>query len=693
MPIFPTYGGVSTSIATQATPDLPSDPAIKQLAQVGQATENLGNNLTHLMQRRQAIDDEATATQRLMQADKDLQDLNETFTKPDIGYNAKAEFSKTVDQKRSDWFKGLSPGATKVLQTRLAPKLMEYQRHAYKVEHQNHADAYEVTGDAVVRDFTELQSRRTGPADGTETREMTDLKDYFRKGMEAGYYTREQADKKVQAALQAGATSRVLRAVTSDDPLVVQDAANVFKLEANKPIFMADAAPAGLLKKGNINLADRPVVKNPDGTKSTVRSMSFQDDNGHEILVPTISDDGRVMSPEEAIKQYYDTGKMLGAFATPGEATAYAETLHRQQESLYNGEGPKGGSTYLKHIPPAKRAELQRQVEARGEHLLSMERERKNQERLETKRMTEELSDATVTMAEMKIRNPDKYGTLTHEWLDQAAEEGLIKGKDLDLWRTRLETVQRSGTAQTGGYGDATTIGRLNRDAAMATTPEEAKVVLDDLKQAIIDGRVPAGGPGDIGTQLLDKLNAKAKHEEQDYGKRQEATDAKRRVTEALRVTGPFAQGPLKQAENAAVESMFRLIDEDAKAGYPKGAMQVLDENLDLHKARVGVPAKIDVTTRRKLLGLPLTKDPKAAAESIDVMQSDLTKQLDAVPPGQEGNAQRRTILNKARELMRLQKLETAIEEFARTSGQSRGMAQPSSGSSSSGPSMGPKGR
>jgi hypothetical protein len=35
MAILPTYGGVSTSIATPTTPRLPDDPAIKQLGQLG----------------------------------------------------------------------------------------------------------------------------------------------------------------------------------------------------------------------------------------------------------------------------------------------------------------------------------------------------------------------------------------------------------------------------------------------------------------------------------------------------------------------------------------------------------------------------------------------------------------------------------------------------------------------------------
>lgn len=88
------------------------------------------------------------------------------------------------------------------------------------------------------------------------------------------------------------------------------------------------------LEEGNIDLSARPVVKNPDGSISTVRSMSFNID-GREVLLPTVSPDGRVLTPEETVALYRQTGRHLGAFSTPEEATAYAQELHKQQEQLY----------------------------------------------------------------------------------------------------------------------------------------------------------------------------------------------------------------------------------------------------------------------------------------------------------------------------------------------------------------------
>lgn len=90
----------------------------------------------------------------------------------------------------------------------------------------------------------------------------------------------------------------------------------------------------GQLERGNINLHNRPVVKNPDGSISTVRSMSIGVD-GKEMLVPTVSDDGRIMSNQEAIDQYRRTGQHLGAFSTPEDATAYGKTLSGEQAEEY----------------------------------------------------------------------------------------------------------------------------------------------------------------------------------------------------------------------------------------------------------------------------------------------------------------------------------------------------------------------
>ena len=112
--------------------------------------------------------------------------------------------------------------------------------------------------------------------------------------------------------------------------------------------------PSGLLAPGNIDLHHRPVVKNPDGTVSTVRSIGVGID-GREVLIPTVSDDGRVLSDAEALAQFRKTGRHLGMFDTPAHATTYAQQLHEQQAKEYGVPDPQ---------PTALHGIVQRMVEA-----------------------------------------------------------------------------------------------------------------------------------------------------------------------------------------------------------------------------------------------------------------------------------------------------------------------------------------
>jgi hypothetical protein len=84
---------------------------------------------------------------------------------------------------------------------------------------------------------------------------------------------------------------------------------------------------AGQTEKGNIDLSKRKVSLNPDGSISTVLSMSIEVD-GKEVLIPRVSPEGKVLSPEEAVKLYKKTGQHLGKFDDANSADQYAEKLH-----------------------------------------------------------------------------------------------------------------------------------------------------------------------------------------------------------------------------------------------------------------------------------------------------------------------------------------------------------------------------
>ncbi len=67
---------------------------------------------------------------------------------------------------------------------------------------------------------------------------------------------------------------------------------------------------------------------------SSVRSVSFTDEHGREVLVPTvihINGAWHVVNYHQAWQHYLLTGQHLGIFRNSHDANIYADWLHREQ--------------------------------------------------------------------------------------------------------------------------------------------------------------------------------------------------------------------------------------------------------------------------------------------------------------------------------------------------------------------------
>lgn len=99
--------------------------------------------------------------------------------------------------------------------------------------------------------------------------------------------------------------------------------------------------PVGQYGKGTIDMNDRAVLTNDDGSISTEKSFSFYDDEtGKEVLIPLIVN-GKELTEQQAIDHYYDTvraGKpeYLGMFDDWHDADEYAVMLHNRGDWYYH---------------------------------------------------------------------------------------------------------------------------------------------------------------------------------------------------------------------------------------------------------------------------------------------------------------------------------------------------------------------
>lgn len=169
----------------------------------------------------------------------------------------------------------------------------------------------------------------------------------------AAAYGPEKGAKEYDRFSKVQALAPAIREFATADPHERQQILDKFNPVSKDSGAFFGGKAAGMLEQGNIDLNARPTVKNADGSISTVRSISANFD-GQEVLIPTVSDDGKILSDDDAIKAFLRTGKHLGKFDNPDDATAYAESLHDQQAKRYGagtvGEGFKEDSQLYQHL-------------------------------------------------------------------------------------------------------------------------------------------------------------------------------------------------------------------------------------------------------------------------------------------------------------------------------------------------------
>jgi len=128
---------------------------------------------------------------------------------------------------------------------------------------------------------------------------------------------------------------------------------------------------------GNIDLNNRPVVRNADGTVSTEKSKSFNI-NGKETLIPTVAADGSgILSDQDAIKQYRATGQHLGIFSGPAAANAAAQVIHNRNQptataapGTANQVAPGANTVTLTTAPSVITTQAERDAVPSGGHYI-----------------------------------------------------------------------------------------------------------------------------------------------------------------------------------------------------------------------------------------------------------------------------------------------------------------------------------
>jgi hypothetical protein len=273
------------------------------------------------------------------------------------------------------------------------------------------------------------------------------------------------------------------------------------KLFAGQGVF-----PEGEIEHGNINLANRPQVQNPEtGGISTVYSTSIGTPKG-EVLIPRVSENGdRILSEKEAEEQYHKTGHHLGIYSSPEEATRAAEAIHQQQAASV-GALPGQNLLDVLRNNPIKRAFFKHKYKfdplgvAKEDVLHGPARDASDLKKLKEKegedsevyKNAKAAYDANLEQKKdlRDLRERTKQGLKPGEKLFYDAQSGEPAGKEIPLTAKEREAEEGNimfnelypyvykGGAPFSGEGSIT---RLQNAAAHYKTDPKARKMFDNL--------------------------------------------------------------------------------------------------------------------------------------------------------------------------------------------------------------------
>lgn len=246
---------------------------------------------------------------------------------------------------------------------------------------------------------------------------------------------------------------------------------------------------SGMVEAGNLDLNQRPQVKNPDGSVSTVRSMSIGVDD-KEYLIPTVSEDGRLLTEKEAIEQFQKTGKHLGVFDSPESATAYAKQLHTDQAKLISKKEKPVDDRIREQIETADKIVRRLEEDYTGLPYLELRDALLNPEAAASALLSlvpgadmDAIRARAKVIAEEVRRQKDR--PLTVENLEQIGMSEAI----LEAVATRFPEVPKSVLRQAG-------VTKLIQDYTAKATPRGT--LMDAVKGAMANYRSTAGQIADV---------------------------------------------------------------------------------------------------------------------------------------------------------------------------------------------------